>query len=167
MSNQNVKGRLPEGADGWAPLKGALSKMVSQLSTGARRNVTVNHLNASLEIKQALTLVLDPEGGYFAELKFTKSSNSEEFLNLDELLTFGWEVPNESFPNYSRRFAANATPEGIASMIVLTLTTAFGLSSASWFSIGQSTSDIALGDSVGLWKNSSAPWVRKLPPSKK
>lgn len=119
MLNENVKARLPEGADIWAPLKEALTKMLHQLSIGARRNVTVNHLNASLEITESVTLVLDPENGYLAELKLTKSSNPAGRQNLEELITFGWEVPNDSFPNYSRRFATDATPAGIVSSIVL------------------------------------------------
>lgn len=166
MINQNAKARLPEGADIWAPLKEALIKMLHQLSIGARRNVTVNHLNASLEITESVTLVLDSENGYFAELKLTNSSNPTERQSLEELITFGWQVPNDSVPNYSRRFATDATPSGIVSSIVLSLTSAFALSEASWFSIGESQSDIALGDSSGLWKNKSKPWIRKLPPSK-
>jgi hypothetical protein len=166
MMNENVKARLPEGADIWAPMKDALTKMVHQLSIGARRNVAVNHLNASLEVTETLTLVYDPEAGYFAELKLTNSPNPSGPKNLDDLITFGWEVPNDSFPNYSRRFATDATPAGIVSSIVLSLTSAVGLNKASWFSIGQTQSDIALGDASGLWKHKSAPWIRKLPPSK-
>ena len=154
----------PINLNAWGPVIDAATSALEDIKRGFTPTFELTFLGTDfspapyvqVSKNQQGELILEIVSNKFLETKLTKWHESQ-------LRILGFQVPDESNPNYHRAGTSKESEVMLANLMLDGARRVFDLTENNWFTFGNSDYEKALAESDAFWHNKGNPQILCLP----